>query len=465
MFSTRPMVEHSLRKRLISNVYSKSYIHASPAAAAQARDILFNRMLPILEDSISGPRSLSVIDIYSTFMATTMDFIACYIFGLRNGTDFLREKAYREHFLELYKARNDYGIYDQELPWLTKLCRRLGIPFCPKWVDSANKELGEWCLRLCNRLWDDAPAATTKDNDDDDTSPSPPSSSPSNPADQPVVWTALVSGLRKEEAKNGRSSLLFPTALSNFHLSVASELFDHVLAGQETAGVTLSYLAWRLSQRPNLQRQLREELLTLSPNLRFLANESRASPTPELPDPKHLDHLPLLHAVIMETLRLHAPLPGAEPRQTPPQGCRIGPYHVPGGVRVAAMPYMLHRDETVFPEPEKWDYTRWLPSGGATEEERKQQNRQFWAFSSGGRMCIGSNFAMHGEFVVVGSLMKAGQGDMANNYGVAEMKLIIAAIYSNYTTHIVDDAGMENQSDGYAGRPEHERLFLRLERV
>jgi hypothetical protein len=46
-----------------------------------------------------------------------------------------------------------------------------------------------------------------------------------------------------------------------------------------------------------------------------------------------------------------------------------------------------------------------------------------------------------------------------------EMKLIVAAIYSNYTSHIVDDNGMENQSDGYTGRPENERLFLRFERV
>ena len=45
----------------------------------------------------------------------------------------------------------------------------------------------------------------------------------------------------------------------------------------------------------------------------------------------------------------------------------------------------------------------------------------------------------------------------------AEMKLIVTAIYSNYTSHIVDDDGMENQSDGYTGRPENERLFLRFQ--
>lgn len=45
-----------------------------------------------------------------------------------------------------------------------------------------------------------------------------------------------------------------------------------------------------------------------------------------------------------------------------------------------------------------------------------------------------------------------------------EMKLITAAIYSNYTTHIVDDMGIE-QGDGYTGRPASEQLWLRCEAV
>jgi hypothetical protein len=45
------------------------------------------------------------------------------------------------------------------------------------------------------------------------------------------------------------------------------------------------------------------------------------------------------------------------------------------------------------------------------------------------------------------------------------MKLIVAAIYSNFTSHIVDDDGMEEQTDGYTSRPAKERLFLRFEQV
>ncbi|KAK4665817.1 hypothetical protein QC763_409380 [Podospora pseudopauciseta] len=416
MFSARPSAEHSVRKRLISHVYSKSYMQSSPAASAQGHAILSERFLPILERSAKDTQLPHGIDIYSVFMAATMDFIASYLFGLRNGTDFLGDKAYREHFLELYRARQGYGYYDQEMPQFTRLCRKIGIPFCPKWVDAANKELGDWCLRLCDQI-SASPDTTNTD-----------------PRDEPVVWKSLVAGLRKDETTKGKDSLLYP-AVSNFRLSVASELFDHVLAGQETAGLALTYLTWRLSQSLELQEKLRTELLGMTPNLR-----QRPDGTIDMPDPKKLDSLPLLHAVLTETLRLHAPIPGPQPRQTPEAGCRLGSYHVPGGVRVAALAYTLHRDEAVFPDAEKWDHTRWLPGTG-TEDERKLRNRQFWAFGSGGRMCIGSNFAMN------------------------EMKLMIAAIYSNYTSHIVDDEGVANQSDGYTSRPANEQLYLRFEKV
>ncbi|KAK3682551.1 cytochrome P450 [Podospora appendiculata] len=418
MFSTRPAAEHSARKRSISNIYSKSYIQSSQSASAQGREILYGRLLPKLLDSTSKMQVPHGIDMYSVFMATTMDFISAYIFGIENGTNLLHDEALRDHLLEHYKARSDYSVFDQELPRLTWLCRKIGIPFWT--VDAANKELGEWCMRLC----DVTKKASIMNNP-----------SATEACDEPVVWNALVGGLAKETKTSGSSSVLYPTALTNVDLSVASELFDHVLAGQETVGITLSYISWRLSQSMDLQADLRAELLSLAPNMRLDRDESAS-----MPDPKQLDALPLLHAVVMETLRLHAPIPGYQPRETPELPCQIGPYLVPGGVRIAASAYSLHRDEKVFPEPEVWNPTRWLSSDG-DGEERKKRNRQFWAFSSGGRMCVGSNFAMH------------------------EMKLIIAAIYSNFTSHIVDDAGMSEQSDGYTGRPVHERLFLRFERV
>ena len=45
-----------------------------------------------------------------------------------------------------------------------------------------------------------------------------------------------------------------------------------------------------------------------------------------------------------------------------------------------------------------------------------------------------------------------------------EMKLITAAIYTNYRTYVVDDEGIE-QVDAYTAHPRAEKLILRFERV
>ncbi|KAM7202475.1 hypothetical protein V8F33_002695 [Rhypophila sp. PSN 637] len=453
MFSLRKSNPHSLRKRLISRIYSKTYIQSSLSAKSQAHSIIYNRLLPILEESISSTQLPHGIDVYSLLSATAMDFISAYTFGLDGGTNLLQDKPYRDHLLEVYRARAESGFYDQELPVLTRFCRRIGIPLCPGWVDAANRELEEWCLGLLDHV-----TARSQPFQDSEIMEA------SEPQHKAVVYNALVMGLDKEEG----TSLPSPNSTKQQQqdplrrLTLASELFDHVLAGHETAGIALSYTVWRLSQNPALQTQLRAELLALSPNNMLLLQEKEML---LLPDPKALDALPLLDAILTETLRLHAPLAGPQPRDTPPKsgGCSIEGFYIPGGVRISASAYALHRDERVYADPERWDYTRWLllphssstPTGlttttstdkrrvgnGEEDESIKEKRRQFWAFGSGGRMCIGSHFAMH------------------------EMKLVISAIYSNYTTHIVDDEGMDEQSDGYTCRPGKERLFLRFEKV
>lgn len=359
MFSERLSKEHSLRKRMVSNVYSKSFIQSSPSAAAQAKLIVHERFLPALEASLADQG----IDVYSLFLAVVMDFISAYIWGISRSTNFVQDKGYREHWLELYKSRNDFPFFPQELPRLTAFCKRLGLWLYPRWVDDANRELAAWNSVICERTLEDL--ATSQ-------------RSTTGTADEPVVMKALLGGLDKEAARSEKSPI-HATAILQRDASIQSELWDHVLAGQETAGLALTYLTWRLSQHPSLQAALRTELLTLA-----ATNDAKA-----------LDGLPLLHAIVLETLRLHAPIPGPQPREVRSPSALFGPYEIPGGVRIAGLAQTLHRDASVFPEPERWDPMRWVEE--RDEERLRAMHRQWWAFSSGGRMCIGSNFAMQGE--------------------------------------------------------------------
>ncbi len=48
--------------------------------------------------------------------------------------------------------------------------------------------------------------------------------------------------------------------------------------------------------------------------------------------------------------------------------------------------------------------------------------------------------------------------------GSIEMKLLVATVYTNFTSSVVDDEGIE-QIDGLVGGPKSNRLVLKFERV
>ncbi|MCJ1379685.1 hypothetical protein MMC17_002787 [Xylographa soralifera] len=379
--------------------------------------LLYQRLLPVIE---SLAREGSEVDVHELNFAATMDFINAYLFGLDNGSNFLEDAPFRKHFLALYYSRKTYTFWPQEMPKMMSFLHKLGIRLVPRFVEAANREIEDWCLSMCKGVETslETGAKSTK------TSTSP------------VVYSQLADSLLTSSTKS--------TPENSFHpkdLTIASEMLDQLAAGHETSGITLTFLMHELSQRPKLQAALCEELLTLSPTLSYEtrgANEDQKSNLPEVPSPRALDTLPLLNALLLETLRLHAAIPGPQPRVTPSTPTTLAGYsNIPPNTRVSALPYTLHRNAAVFPDPLTWKPERWLEAG---KEEKEEMMRWFWAFGSGGRMCIGNNFAMQ------------------------EMKFLLAAIYTNYTTSVVDDERME-QEDAYTAGPVGNKLVLKFARV
>lgn len=158
-------------------------------------------------------------------------------------------------------------------------------------------------------------------------------------------------------------------------MEIASECADHFLAGIDTTSDTLMFLVWALSQPQNqvFQDRLRAELLSLP---------AEALNEHGIPKAEAVDKLVYLNAVIKETLRLYAPLPVYAPRSLLVDA-EIDGYKIPAGTIVGMAPYSMHRNPDVFKEPLKFNPERWLAPDTA------ELNRWFWAFLSGGRMCIG----------------------------------------------------------------------------
>ncbi|GAQ04922.1 probable cytochrome P450 110 [Aspergillus lentulus] len=376
-----PNNSHARQKRMLSKIYSKSYLHESADLRNISSIILSQRLLPILKKVAEKGEAINVLPL---FQAVGMDFTSAFLFGTANSTTFLFDLPGWAEWLVEY----------ERFKYLSLEERYLGF------IES-------WCLSLCSRMQgnehpNDVPVATN-----------------------PVVYTQLRQGLEKHPDQRP------------LELALASELLDHLVAGHETSGITFVYMMWELSKRPRLQAELRRELLTLTPSLRYPSVELSNEGLPTLPSPAAIDSLPLLDAIVRETLRVHSPAPAPLPRVTPssPGGIKLEEYdRIPGGVKVSSSAYTLHRISEVYPQPFEWLPERWLEPGPGKIHDMR---RLFWPFGSGGKMCLGSNFALQ------------------------EIKLVMAAVYTNYTTSIVDDEGIE-QDYAFISLPKGRKLMLKF---
>ncbi|KAE8352951.1 putative cytochrome P450 monooxygenase [Aspergillus coremiiformis] len=407
MFTITESKPHSVRKRMLSNVYSKSFLQSSPHMRLISETIIFDRFLPIIQEAISSNVPIEVHDLNQ---GLTMDFVSAYLFGLANGTNWLQDPAFRRKMLHYYQGRKPYEFYHQEVPNLLSWTKSIGIRLIPRWCDEANEVLDAWGLGLCDRAEQSLQST--------------------EPNVEPVAYKQLKQAMTKHSAKEETEE-----AIKQQRLDIACEMYDQLTAGFETSAVALTYLLWELSQHPDLQKELREELLALEPKIKFPRSSASCS---MLPQAKAIDSLPLLEAIVTETLRLHAPIPGIQPRVTPYPSCTLAGYSdIPANIRVNAQAYSLHRNPAVFADPETWQPQRWL-KGINSDSELEQRKRWFWAFGSGGRMCVGSNLALQ------------------------EIKLVTVAIYTNFRTTIVNDDNIE-AIDAYTVKPRGEKLILKFE--
>lgn len=350
LVSTLDYKAHSVQKRWLANVYSKSYLQGSEDLQKASTDLIYNRLLPIMRGMSERGVQMDVLDF---FQGVFMDNITAYLFGASNSTDFMNEVSYRRYWLA------DYKNFVKQLP-----------------VERAGGEVEKLCFKLCEKADLYLQSAEKRSE-----------AQPETLVTYPVVYGRLVQSLQEAEPPSEK-----PDSKAT-RTKAASEMLDHMIAGHETSGITLTYLMWQMSQLPELQERLRKELLTLSPPV---AGDTKGGN--KLPSPRSIDDLPLLNSILYETFRLHSAAPAQQPRLTPdnPNGTTLeGHSGIPGGVRVSANAYTLHRNPTVFPQPLQWIPERWTD---ATEEHKAEMKRWSWTFSSGGRMCLGSNFAIQGMY-------------------------------------------------------------------
>jgi cytochrome P450 len=101
------------------------------------------------------------------------------------------------------------------------------------------------------------------------------------------------------------------------------------------------------------------------------------------PDSRQIDQLPLLDGVIRESMRLLPPV--AFTFRSPLREAELGGFPVRKGDKILLSHYLTHRDPEVFPEPNRFNPSRWRTI--------RPDPYEYIPFSAGPRLCLGISFA------------------------------------------------------------------------
>jgi cytochrome P450 len=151
------------------------------------------------------------------------------------------------------------------------------------------------------------------------------------------------------------------------------EVITLFLAGQETTALTLTWSWYLLSQHPETETKLWQEL-----------DEVLGGREPEAAD---MPRLKFTEMIAKEALRLYPPAYAVGREAV--KDCEIGGYFVPAGMQVFMPTWVVQRDTRFFKDPQRFEPERWTPEFTASLPKYA-----YFPFGGGPRVCIGNSFAM-----------------------------------------------------------------------
>ena len=168
---------------------------------------------------------------------------------------------------------------------------------------------------------------------------------------------------------------------------IRDEIATFLTAGYETTAMALTWTLALLSAYPDARRHLEAEADAV-------LGGGAASP----------DQLPWTSAVVSKAMRLYPPAWTVE--RTAIADDDVCGTPVPAGSMVAVLPYLIHRNPAVWPNPAGFDPSRFLPGAPG-------RHRYAWIpFGGGRRGCIGAGFARQETVLLLARICRHYQLDL-----------------------------------------------------
>lgn len=169
---------------------------------------------------------------------------------------------------------------------------------------------------------------------------------------------------------------------------IREEVDTFMFEGHDTTSVAISWALFMIACHEDVQDKLQEEIQEV-----FQGDSERDATLQDL------HQLTYLEMVIKETLRLYPSVSYFSRLLT--TDVKIRDYMIPANTNVPILPYLVHRNPDIFPDPEQFIPERFLP-----DEAKARHPFAYIPFSAGYRNCIGQKFALLEEKVVISTILR-----------------------------------------------------------
>ncbi|XP_060840808.1 cytochrome P450 4C1-like [Rhopalosiphum padi] len=168
---------------------------------------------------------------------------------------------------------------------------------------------------------------------------------------------------------------------------IREEVDTFLFEGHDTTSIAMTMILVLLGMHPDIQEQARDEI-------RRIFEYSDRDATME-----DLNNMKYLEAVIKESLRMYPSVPAFTRELEKP--LHLKNYIIPALTTITVYPFILHRNEDIYPNPEEF-----IPDRFLKEENKANFLFGYLPFSAGARNCIGQKYAMNQMKIVVSTILR-----------------------------------------------------------
>ncbi|KAK4254992.1 hypothetical protein QN277_008057 [Acacia crassicarpa] len=171
---------------------------------------------------------------------------------------------------------------------------------------------------------------------------------------------------------------------------IKSLILDYFTAATDTTGTTMEWTISELIKNPRVLKKAQEEVDRVTEKKRLISEAD-------------IPHLPYIHAIIKENMRLHPPVSMIMRKGV--QDTVVNGYLIPKGTLMCVNIWAMARDPNIWESPLEFRPERFL-EGKESGLDIKGHHYELLPFGSGRRGCPGQSLAMLEMPVIIGTLIQ-----------------------------------------------------------